>query len=63
MRSVEVRCKWESVHTIEVPEDTPKIESDDLNTLLDVSGDDVQNNVAELVDWKITDRGPKDNLR
>lgn len=57
MRKVRVRCTWQSDHEIEVPDDTPHIESDDLDTLLDASGDDVMSNVAELIDWKISDSG------
>lgn len=58
MREVTVRCKWKSVHIIEVPEDTPQIAAFDLDTLLDLIGDDVRSDVAELVDWVIIDRGP-----
>lgn len=62
MREINVRCKWESVHTIEVPDDCPRIFSGDLGGLLDISGDDVQSHTAELVDWHITDWGPDENV-
>lgn len=58
MREVTVRCKWESVHTFEVEDDAPRFASDDLDGLIDATGDDVYSSVAELVDWNITDRGP-----
>lgn len=58
MREVQVRARWESTHTIEVPDDTPRIRSDDLAGLLDAAEDDVTSDIADLVDWDITDPGP-----
>jgi hypothetical protein len=56
MRIVRVRCKWESEHTVEVPDDTPRLSSSDLGGLLDASDDDVTAECAELVDWEIIDQ-------
>ena len=61
MRLVTVRATWTSVHTIEVPDDTPKLADNDLDGLLEASGDDIQSNVAELTDWTITDDGPQED--
>lgn len=58
-RNVEVTCKWESKHTIEVPNDTAKFEENELEELLEVSGDDVTSSVASLIDWKVDDDGPR----
>lgn len=57
MREVEVRCTWESVHTIEVPDDSGPFTSGDLAGVLEASdGEDVDASTAELVDWDVKDR-------
>lgn len=56
-RLVTVRCTWQSTHQIEVPDDVPRFESNDLDGVLEASGDDVQSNIAELTDWTVEDNG------
>ena len=57
MREVQVRCTWESVHTIEVPDEAGPFDSGDLEGVLEASdGDDVTSSTADLVDWDVKDR-------
>lgn len=59
MREIKVYCEWKSEHTIEVPDDTPLIRSNDLQGVLDASdGEDVTPENSELIDWRIADSGP-----
>ena len=59
MRQVRVSATWKSTQTLEVPDDHPKIGSEDLRGVLDASGDDIDTSGAELTDWEIRDPGPQ----
>lgn len=54
-RMVRVRCTWETVHEIEVPEGTPRMKPDDLDAVLAI--EDVSSDTASLIDWEVTDCG------
>lgn len=54
-RLVRVKCTWESEHLIEVPADTPRIDANDLDSVL--VHEDVDSSVASLTDWEVIDTG------
>jgi hypothetical protein len=51
MRNVHLRARWESQHTIEVPDDAPKVTT--LEELIEYEDFDASG--ADLVDWEISD--------
>lgn len=54
-REVTVRCKWVTTHTIDVPALHPRIDEDDLDSILEI--EDVQADAsADLIDWEVVDR-------
>lgn len=59
MRIVTVTCVWHTTHELEVPDNHPHINGNDLDDLLEASGGDVQADPsAELWDWNVMDDGP-----
>ena len=58
MREIKVTATWRSTHTLEVPDDTPRINHYDLDAAIQASGEDVQpDHSCELWDWEVEDRG------
>lgn len=53
MRKVHIKATWETTHTIEVPDDAPKIEA--LGELIEY--EDIDSAGADLVNWEIRDDG------
>jgi hypothetical protein len=62
MKRLEIRATWESVHSIEVPDDTEVPPSPTLDQVMDLvrldpeSGGDITPQVSSIIDWEVDER-------
>ncbi len=57
IRTIEVEVTWRSTHSIEIPADAPRLDGNDIEGVLEY--EDVTTSTAEMVDWDVRDKGPK----